>query len=319
MSKKFNIIYHTLMTILLTLFLGFGIAYGWYTVNKNVSATGIFASSASDNLIVADQAIYRDTVGDDNPYPDGEITNTEIGGLLTGDEVYYSITLEAKNKTDNVSRDISIDIKKVDGGEYFTEPAIVSSKTEYLNYFDSSGNLLVDNKSTYTVQTMLVDDKGNVVVEDGVIQYEISDNYTFVETIDGVEKEFYFSYIDGVYYKNYIYEIDGDRFNMCDVYSICLTGIYFETENGFENQLSVPSEPLSFSTPGDSKTVSSFHIYTYNNWIPSDSNYSITFTFKISFDYAEFKDVINLNCISNKTLVFNNIIISEIKNEEVTN
>ena len=62
------------------------------------------------------------------------------------------------------------------------------------------------------------------------------------------------------------------------------------------------------------KEVNSFNLYDYNGWKPSEYK-EIIFTFAIKFDYSEFEGKINTNCVSDKELIFTNVVITDTERE----
>ena len=308
--KKNKVTIHNyIIILLLTVLLIISLSYGWYTNNKHVNANGIHGEISEGNIGINFEGVYKHEVGAKepvHPYPD-EMPDM-ITGLLSGEYVYYSISIISK---DDVIKDLKIKINNADGGEYFTIAPIETTIDEYDLYENVEAN------DTYLL--------GVEVEEDGKIKYETVSVPTYIDTTttdpNYLYKEFYFHVEDDIYYKNYFYEDEnGKRYNMLDVYTIELHSVYFGTkENGYHKINSSDGNVIDFSDRGNlNKIISSVEVATYENWNSQDSviiddnevsTAEITFTFKISFDYSSLAEKININCISNKKLIFNNFLV----------
>lgn len=313
LKKNLNIVWHYFVILVLTTFLIISLGYAWYATNHEVDANNIMGAIADESLEITDSAIYKHEVGvedPDNPY-DENVDDDTVTGMLTGEKIFYSLSLHSK---DDEIKDITIRLGNIDGGEFFTKPAVMCTAEEFNSY---------QGKTPY-----------------GTYKPDQNSNET-INTYFDSEGEFYFSSEEGIYYKNYFYEVIDEngkvrRFNMCDVYTIRLYAIYVgeteihgDGEQDYHRIYTCDPEENDFvnftRTNGLSKTIDTMDIAYYDNWHPNNEievngeifkTKILTFTFEIVFDYEYLEDYINTNCISSKQLILNNIYIIADESEE---
>ena len=348
MKKNFSLISSMSTILILFLTLVISVAYAWYTNNKETNATGI-ASTASDSISILNQGIYKNVIGDD-PFPENDKKN-EVSGVLSGDVIYYSVSIELSEKEDpNKLRDINISILNIDGGEYFVSPSIKVFENpngeetdevyefegnEYALY-DSDGDkyfIISEGDEEYvyylyesitgeilTRRPQLICPHPNGSPTGTVFEFDGNKYPTY---LDGSDKEYFLTFDDaGGEYVNYVYEevVNGDvvRYNMCDVYTIGIYKVFGLNSEGTYEEIVDNSDNLVLSEiarkTGLDREVNSFNLYDYEAWNPSLYS-EIVFTFAIKFDYSEFQGKINTNCVSDKELIFNNVVITDTERE----
>ena len=357
MKKNIKIFGNMASILILCVTLVISVGYAWYTNNKNVSASGI-ASTASNSISVVSQGIYKTFIGDD-PYPE-EAKDKEISGLLSGDIIYYSVTIGlGKDKDENSLYDINIKAYDINGGEFFcesplrvfenpdgelTDETYTLDEVSYNVYIKDGEKYIIKNVDgndyvyylytsitgqvlTKSPKQIVSDPNGSPTGETFV--YEGSEYLIYV---DSNGKEYFVTYdidiVDGEPYVrntyiNYIYEEKDNennpiRFNMCDVYTIGIFKVFGTDSDGNYHTIKDYSDNVDYNAltreHGLDKHINFFNLYDFEAWNPGEYK-EITFTFAIKFDFDRFKGKINLNCVSDKELVFTKIIIEDTERE----
>lgn len=308
-EKKINLIFHSIASLLLTLIFAISTAFGWYTQNKVVSANGINGVTSIGNL-TSTSALYAPKVDEDgNLLPPEQGDNLNDGnatGFLSGDVVYYVVKLHSLN---DVVKDLTLKIQSLEGSEWITMPPQETLESES-DYTESTG--------TYTYMQLV-----NV---DGQYKYQEAEANLYMDA----NGEFYFTELDGVTYKNYIYEdASSRRYNMLDVYSIRLKTIYITDdknnsivyEDSFEELITdghltdndIKKKWLASSQHG--KTIDVFDLLVFNNWGVDDHHHDITFIFEIKFDIPEDlleaieNGLVSMNSMSVRSLSFQGMLV----------
>lgn len=348
MKKNFSLISSMATILILFMTLIISVSYAWYTNNKEVDASSGIASTASNSISILNQGIFKDVVGED-PFPDNDKKN-EVDGVLSGDIIYYSVGIElSKTKNSNNLYDINISVLNINGGEYFASPAIkVFDKPEGVLTGDTylyEGNeypTYVFNDEEYFVLTVDENEyicylyesaSGDILTRRPQLVFSNPngsstgslfefDGVKYPTHLDSKGKEYFITNANGDTYVNYIYEetVNGEvtRYNMCDVYTIGIFKVFGVDNDGNYNLLvnnedSLELMDISKESSLD-KEVNSFNLYDYNGWKPSEYK-EIIFTFAIKFDYSEFEGKINTNCVSDKELIFTNVVITDTERE----
>ena len=214
------------------------------------------------------------------------------------------------------------DIYEYNDDEYFI---LIDGEDKYIYYLYES-----INGQILTRRPQLIFEDPNGSETGNTINYE---GNTYLTKLDSNGREYFLTLdtttIDGeehvnAKYVNYIYEeiVDGNpvRYNMCDVYTIGIFKVFGVNENNEYIVLEDYSENLDMlemtKETGLDKEVHFFNLYDYEGWEPSVYK-EIIFTFAIKFDYSEFEGKINTNCVSDKELIFTNVIIKETESEDV--
>lgn len=207
-----------------------------------------------------------------------------------------------------------------DGDKYFI---VIEGENEYVYYLyqSATGEVL-------TRRPQLICPHPNGELTGVLYEYEGKKYPTY---LDSKGKEYFLTYeisiIEGVEYVNetyvnYIYEevVDENvvRYNMCDVYTIGIYKVFGLNGEGSYEEIVNNSSNLMLQEitreSGLDKEVNSFNLYDYEGWNPSLYS-EIVFTFAIKFDYSEFQGKINTNCVSDKELIFNNVVITDAERE----
>lgn len=348
MKKNFSLISSMASILILFMTLIISVSYAWYTNNKEVDASGGIASTASNSISILNQGVYKDVIGDD-PFLDNENKN-EVGGVLSGDIIYYSVAIElSQTKNINNIYDINISVFNINGGEYFVSPAIkvidkpegvltgntyLYEDTEYQTYvFDDEEYFVINVDENEYIYYLYESASGDILTRRPQLVFS-DPNGSLTNTLfefDGVKyptyldskgKEYFKTYDNGDTYVNYIYEeiVNGEvtRYNMCDVYTIGLFKVFGVDNNDKYNILVNNEDSLEWmdisKESGLDKEVNSFNLYDYSGWKPSEYK-EIVFTFAIKFDYEEFEGKINTNCVSDKELIFTNVVITDTERE----
>lgn len=275
---KINLIVNSITIVLLATILFICTAFAWYVTNKTVSANGIFGASAKGNLAVTNHSVFDAIINEDGTVDLPELPSDpkeKVEGVLEGSLVYYGVELKSSN---DILKDITIQLAGVDGGEWFTEPPVLTDETDYNNYYNSGnwissyGNASKTNEVyKYTYPEISVDTNGvtSVVYKDVTVPL-------YTETTG---KEFYFSYIDGKYYRNYIYvNAYGNKCNMTDIYTIKIHTIklYELTDDGdinihnYYNLDTIPTGGVDMDLLLDTSNVSHSESCTYKHLIASE-------------------------------------------------
>ena len=215
----------------------------------------------------------------------------------------------------------SYDVYTVDNKDYFIIND--SNGDDYIYYlYESASGQVLTRKPRKIIPNPNGSATGNTFEYEGV---------KYPTYLDAEGKEYFLTYdvteVDGVQhikdtYINYIYEqtVDGNkvRYNMCDVYTIGIFKVFGVDESRNYTQLLDKTDNLELmkinKESGLDKEVHFFNLFDYEGWDPSVYE-EIVFTFAIKFDYSEFEGDINVNCVSNKELIFTNVIISETESE----
>ncbi len=319
-NKKINIIYHSVAFILFALIFILSTAYAWYVTNKVVSANGVFGASASGSLTISSHAIYDSVIGDDGSATDKPNNDDpkDIGGLLSGEKVYYGVSLETKDN-DNDVRDLTFSLMGINGGDFFTcEPTIVPDDELIDGEVDSTK--YTKTNTTYGVYMYVKKDDGSLVEE-----------LVFLDLFADYNGEFYITQDSGIFYKNYIFEEQVNdeiyRYNACDVFYVQLDSIYLLDINGVEYKFSINGN-LKISdlindtsnsygiyldnysidnkyyfnrSNGLNKNADNLELDTIYNWNPSKYK-EITVIYSINFDTSNLPEDIPGNAVSRKTL-----------------
>ena len=343
---KMNLIVNSVTIVLLATILFICTAFAWYVTNKTVSANGIGGASAVGNLHVTTHNIYKAELENGQVKPPTEMGGSEsnqgIGttGLLSGDVVYYGVTLSSDN---NVIKDLPVQIVGIDGGQWLTLNAIEITQAEYKTYHTSGmisaedpdgGVWAAGSVGTYLYYLPLYKFENNV----NVIKEYVP---VTVPTYEDANGEFYVKEIEGVYNKYYIYEGTNGRLNMMDVYTIGLSAVHLieEDENGTDNILMY----LKALNDGDTNTgdnqlplnnlvtagnltsndltvfdfvhdknvnkIDSLDLIKYKNWDPTE-HHSISLIFEIKFDTSKLENLgISMNSLSRNELSFDGMVI----------
>ena len=208
----------------------------------------------------------------------------------------------------------------IDGNKYFI---VTEEGNRYIYYLyeSASGEIL-------TKKPQLIFPKPTGTLTGTLFEF---DGGKYATYLDENGKEYFLTYdvtiIDGVEhikatYVNYIYEeiVNGEtiRYNMCDVYTIGIFKVFGVDHQGNTTTLVNNEESLVLNSidkaSGLDKEVESYNLYDYEGWDPSMYK-EIIFTFAIKFDYSEFEGRINTNCVSNKELIFKNVVITDTESE----
>ena len=123
MKKNIKLIIHFALVLVLSVTLVISICCAWYIRVENLSFDDITASTPSKVIGVIKQGVYSVEIGE-NPFP-SENDGEKITGVLSGDTIYYSFSIGLSDETvkGNIY-DLNINIYDIDGGEYFSKPAI---------------------------------------------------------------------------------------------------------------------------------------------------------------------------------------------------
>ena len=322
-AKQISAGLHAVAMTLLTITLIISVGYAWYSSNQRVEVDTVFAVAGSNDIGILRKSVFRDSPYDENgsfldPYPlGGPSTDTdEIQGLLSGETIYFSISVESYDYED---KRVSASLLSVQGGEYFTCPEeLITDITITEGMTEAQVVALMSNtdnlNKTYELKTGVTDESGVTTVAT-----------TFMNLYEDSKGEFYLSKDDSDrWYRNYIYEDAlGDRYTMCDVYFIKLCAFTF-SDRTLQNKTIVEYVPSDyekelydldtegfrkFAKEGDDKDIPQMEVGSHVWDSISSDNSIITFTFALKFDFSALSGLINTNCVSSKQLVFEQVVM----------
>ena len=348
---KMNLIVNSVTIVLLATILFICTAFAWYVTNKTVSANGIGGASAVGNLHVTTHNIYKAELDEngvlkppsfDETNPGNQSIGT--GGLLSGDIVYYGVTLKSDN---DVSKNLKIQIVGIDGGEWLTLAPVEATAEEIATYITATTK--PSNTSTYSYYTPKVKSDGSFELgTDGKIQYvlETVNTYSVTNATTGKVEEFYFREAQDIWYKHVIYQdANGKRLNMMDVYKIQLSEVQFtessnevikyrksvtvadtankiypitnlvdthlygtvDTTNYSNNTLDM--KEFEFVHDGVTSKLDTLDLFTFRNWNPT-THHEITLIFELKFDLSGISGLgIGMNSLSRNELSFDGMVI----------
>lgn len=270
-------------------------------------SVGIELSKTKDPSVIRDINISVVNIngGDFFVAPAIKVINNP-NGTLTGNTFTYN--------------DTEYQTYSINDEEYFI---VVEDDKEYIYYLYESAN---GDILTRRPQMIFANPNGS---ETGTLFEFDGNKYPIYEDSEG--KEYFLTYdvsiIDGKeninsIYVNYIYEevVDDEvtRYNMCDVYTIGIYKVFGVDSDGeyvtlVNNEDSLVLNRITRKS-GLDKDVDFFNLYDFTGWNPLEYR-EIIFTFAIKFDYSEFEGKINTNCVSDKELIFTNVVITDTERE----
>ena len=327
--KKLNIGIHYIVMLVLTATLLVTLSYGWYVSNKTVTANGITATSASNDIKILKHDIYTyEDYNADAPYttknPNG-VANPDVTGLLFGDKFYYTITIQTK---DIKNKTISVQAMDIDGGEFFTvkNETVISANESHTEVeagiYHTSIRVAEGVEPNITYKNVPKDYQLYTEANDTYIPKDEQGN--LISNGKFYNVDLYGNYIEGSangkeHYRVYIYEKNNASYNTCDLYKIKLSDVFIgssytkvsdltgKVDGPYKDDYSFFDRSNKLSERIDRKTLC-----VYNNWLPQNESDTITFRFELVFDTTNINTNapgINQSSFSNKNLIMNNIVV----------
>lgn len=137
---KFNIILHSISSIILAVILLISTSYAWYTSNKDVSASGDNIAISSENIDVYKYYVFKEEIID-TPYPARDANVPE--GIINGESIYLSVSIKDVSN-DTEPKDLFVSLRGIDGGEFF--------KNEENDFYTDSEGKLYNMCDLYTIK-----------------------------------------------------------------------------------------------------------------------------------------------------------------------